>query len=65
MKIKAIIDLKHITKKDLEKLAKEEEIVGGWKAFIERELEIGGLDDMSSCYNIEYKILKIEEVKRK
>jgi len=61
MKVEIIIDL-GISKEDLECLAKEEEIVGGWKAFIERELELG-LDDLLFDYNIEFKIIKIEEVK--
>ena len=34
MKIKVIIDLKNTTKKDLEELAKEEEINGDWKVFM-------------------------------
>ena len=59
MKIKVIIDL-NISKEELESLAKEEEIVGGWKGFIRRELEIGGLDSMLFDYGIEYKILDVE-----
>ena len=60
MKIKAIIELKNITKNDLEILCAKEEIVGGWKAFVERELEIG-LDDLLFDYCIGYEILEIEE----
>ena len=61
MKIKVLIEL-NITKEQLGELCKAEEIVGGWKAFIKREIEISGLDNMAFDYDIDAKILKIEEV---
>ncbi|RLD54302.1 MAG: hypothetical protein DRJ01_18210 [Bacteroidetes bacterium] len=62
MKIKVIIDLKNTTKKDLEELAKEEEINGDWKVFIGREIEIGGLDCMLYNYGIDSQIVDVREV---
>lgn len=62
MKIKIIVDLKNVTKGDLEEIAKIEEIEGGWKTFIERELEIEGLYGLPIDYDIDYEIEEIEEV---
>jgi len=64
MKIKVIIDLKNVKKEDLQEIARAEEIVGGWKGFIQSELEIHGLDNLMFDYDIDYKIIKIEEIKK-
>ncbi len=63
MKIEIIIDLKNITKKDLKKIAKHEGLVGGWKAFLLQILELYGMYDFYSDYNIDYKIKSIKEIK--
>lgn len=60
--MKIFIELElNLTKEQLEELCEEEEIVGGWKALIEKELKLNGLDSMKSDHGIEARIIKIEE----
>ena len=63
MKIKVIIELKNITKNDLEILCEEEEFTGGLEEFIKWALEVGLLN-VKFDFDIEYKILNYEIIEK-